>query len=292
MGSLIREVMGMNGILPYFNAGRKYQLSRFTLVRAGYPAEIQNDQRLKRFNSSIGMPIVIEKNREKFGAVPALEYFVPAIVIAGAARRAKLIAEGNTRAWGWVEEGALPINTEDAITSQELLEKTQALLINKFGHATAPWIIALYPFENCLIYQLNGQKFRLGFNLHPASREVLLAGYPTKVNGKYLSDAKRRDLLRRTCLRWSNPVTAVSMYLGDVKAGLFKPHACSSYLPNSTKAIYALLDKKLIGYMDFVRWSLQEQADLSYKTINGQRYAQGKFIIPVESDKSTWIKKR
>lgn len=293
-GKAIREAIGITNGCPYFNSGRKYVFARINLVKAGAPVEILHDGRYERLHQSLGMPIVIEKNRRQFGYVAATDYFPSSIIVCGTAKRTKLLGEGNVKGWAWIEKGALNIQADDCISSQELMDKLQTLLVERYvkvpnSLTVQPWILALYPFENYLIYSLNGQKYRQGYNLEPISRSVALAGQPQAVKEQYINANINRDFMATMCQRWSKPQIAIAMFYNDVKHGLYRLKSLKASAPNIEGAIFELLAGYELSYPDFVQWSSREFADNSYRNVKGCRIARHKFRTIDKRDKSTWV---
>jgi hypothetical protein len=146
-----------------------------------------------RENLSVNAPIVVAKNRAKVGFVEATQYCPSAVIVAGAARRKKLIENGYVRAYVWIEAGALNIQADDLIGANELMQKIGALICQRVtgGNCNgpgviSPWVIECYPFEGYAIYAYNGDKYRQAFVLNPLTRDVQLSNSPVKVEEKFV----------------------------------------------------------------------------------------------------------
>ena len=238
-----------------FKTGRSYDLVRIHLIRVGCPREIAASAE-NRMNG----PIVVEKNRKHYGEIAATGYYPEAVVVAGAYRRNHMIAHGVLDAMAWVERGSMEINADDAIGCGELTEKLSRLIrVKIYGNnqpiSGQPWpyIVQVYPFENYLIYDFGGQKFRQGFKLDPTGYDVSLSGDSVKVQEKFVDacsqgmprtqDGMRQvknplplpgnavvsrggensDLVRMVIRNTANVDKVVAKLLAAIKHGLYKP---------------------------------------------------------------------
>ena len=108
-------------------AEKKFSLSRIGLVRASMPTELANlEGHCRR-----GVAMVVTKNYGKLGRVEATKYVPSAVLVAGAMTRSSLLAAGISRAWMYVEAGALEIKADDAIGCNELMQKLNTALREK-----------------------------------------------------------------------------------------------------------------------------------------------------------------
>jgi hypothetical protein len=95
-------------------------------------------------------------------------------------------------AMAWIEAG-LKINADHAISCQELMQKLQTAVCQRiYGDRGPgmgqpyPCVLYVYPFENYLIFDMGGQKYRESFNLDPVDRTAQLSGQPQKVDEKFI----------------------------------------------------------------------------------------------------------
>lgn len=176
-------------------SAREFYLVRMNLTAAACP--LPYSKRIE--NQGVGLPIVVVRNASRAGLVASTGYIPGCVVAAGEDTRRRLMQRGVVSGWVWAEAG-LNINCDDEISSEELSQKLQALLTDKFtvkstsnggGCCTPggeyPWIRKIYPFEGYLIYDLKGQNYRQGFQLDPFARKVVLSGEPTKVEEKFVN---------------------------------------------------------------------------------------------------------
>lgn len=242
-----------------------FELAKVSLIRGiGCPRELQSILA----NTANAGAIVIAANEQQLGKT-STGYSPRAVIIAGAAVRDRLLSEGYTRSWAWVEEGALDITADDKISCQELMEKlNSALSLKLFGSATGPmpgqpwpYIQEVYPFENYFIFSMKGQKYRQHYNLNPTERVVELSGGATAVEEKYVdaageiketmprvqtgvryafapprgntqsstTGAPNSELMIQVVRNWKNIFAAVNAYLDAIKNGLYKPMKPSFY---------------------------------------------------------------
>lgn len=166
-----------------FVPSRVYHLAPVRLLKIACPREIKASQANMRM-----VPIVVEKNRKLYGKVPATGWTPEAVVVAGAATRHAMLDVGVLEAMAWVESG-LKINADDAVSCAELAENLQAELTYKFYGSAGPgvnqpypWIAAIYPFENQMVYGMTGQIYRQPYALNPVDRIVALAGPAVKID--------------------------------------------------------------------------------------------------------------
>lgn len=321
-GALIREIIGCDDNGTILTDNRGYTLSRINLVRAGCPQDLQQ----RKENQAPGLPIVVEKNRKKWGYVAATDFWPPAVIVAGAARRHALLERGDIHAYAWVENGALEIKADDQIGSNELMGKLNDLLNTKFfGNAKQPgpgqawpYIKEVYPFEQYTVFNYRGQDYRQHFILDPVERDVKLINGSIAVQQKFVNacgtgpmprvqtgihyayapvdspgnrmtqGAKNSELITMIVRDWTNIQEAVSVYLTAVKSGNRKPLRPSFYPVQLSDAgkILGPLVKAGIDPFDFAIWS-EEQKKKAVGT--GEKVAKKKFAyIGDPKDKSTW----
>jgi len=174
-------------------SAEKFYLVRMNLTAAACP--LPYSKRME--NQAAGLPIVVVKNAARAGLVASTGYIPGCVVACGEDTRRKLMQRGAVSGWVWAEAG-LNINCDDEISSEELSQKLQSLLTDKFTTKSTstsqcapcgdyPWIRKIYPFEGYLIYNLKGQDYRQGFQLDPFARKVVLSGEPTKVEEKFVN---------------------------------------------------------------------------------------------------------
>ena len=235
-----------------------FRLGRINLMKAACPLEVQAEFG----NQAASMPLVIVKNRQGFGHVLSTGYVPGAIMIAGAVRRNYLADEGRIHDYAWIEAGALDIQADDEISSQELMDKLTDLLNARIlgpgktalpGQA-CPWLCLVYPFENYFIYTYNGQKYRQNYLLDSVARTVKLSGgsvavkemfinatdakmsmpiadtgaryysSPTMGNTQSMTQGARNSELIHSIVRnWADVNESVRMYLAAIKHGNKQP---------------------------------------------------------------------
>jgi hypothetical protein len=306
-GDTIAQLLSVSGdSVGAFKAGHSYDLVRVHLIRVGCPREMQASA-----ENRLNVPIVIEKNRKHYGEIVATGYYPEAVVVAGAYRRNHMIAHGVLDAMAWVERGAIEINADDAIGCGELTEKLSHLIqVKIYGNNQPitgqpwPYIVQVYPFENYLIYEFGGQKFRQAFALDPTGRNVALSGDSVKVQEKFVDacgsgmprtqDGMRQvknplplagnqvssrggensDLVRMVIRNTANVDKVVAKLLAAIKNGLYKPLQPDFYPVNLSDAgkILGPLVEAGISPVDFVAWAdenggeFMEFRDFSDKT--------------------------
>lgn len=255
-GDVLARLLGVGeGSLGTFHAHRRYDLQRIRLLKIGCPRELQASR-----ENAYNVPVVVEQNRHAYGKVGATGFYPDAVVVAGQYRRAQLLAAGVPFAWGWVERGVIEIQADDAISSGELTEKLVALLQQKiYGNNRPltgqpwPYVCQVYPFENYMIYEFSGQKYRQPFKLDPISRDVALDGNAVKVQEKFIDAGEagmskvqtgvrqtsnplplasnqvvsrggaHSDLVTMVVRNFSNVNHVVAHMLDAIKDGLYKP---------------------------------------------------------------------
>lgn len=176
---------------------KTFILAKIGLLRVGCPSEVED----LPSNRASGFAIVAVKNEKKLGYIEATKYCPNVIVVAGGKRRELLLAEGIVASWAYVQADVININADDAISSNELMEKLNELLRERFygnkdtgggcgspcGSALPyPYIFEVYPFENYFIYSMKGQKYRQAFALDPIERKVGLRGGSIMVMEKFV----------------------------------------------------------------------------------------------------------
>lgn len=170
----------------------RFTLVKTSLIRLGCPLELQ----AKVANRVKHLPVVAVRNKKEYGKISS-GYSPELVVVAGADRRRDLMANGIVRSWVWVENGAIEIKADDAISCYELMDKLSAAIVAKhYGPMQEPLmgqpypsIRQVYPFENYLIYAMKGDTYRQHYNLDPVAREVRLQGGSVKVQEKFIDAA-------------------------------------------------------------------------------------------------------
>lgn len=190
--SLTKEARAIDGA---FAPARVYHLAPLHLLKVGCPKEIA----AARENKLTTGPIIVEKNRQGYGRVASTDYTPQGVVVAGGDHRAKLLNTGMLIAMAWIEAG-LKINADDAISCQELMSKLQAEVLRRmYGdrgpaiNQPYPCVLYVYPFENYLIFEMGGQKYRELYTIDPVARTVALSGQPEKVDEKFVSASMTAD---------------------------------------------------------------------------------------------------
>ena len=299
----------------YHLNGRKFNLVRISLVRAGCPLELSSTNA----NRSLRAAIVVAKNDQKLGFVQATSYCPASIVVAGAITRQRLLEQGIVRSWAFVEAGAMEIHADDAIGANELMEKLRRLLsdkllgpaqsINIMGRET-PWIVEVYPFENYFVYSYSGERYRQAYSLDATRREVSLVGNEQKVFEKFVTagDAKESmpdsetgarksygytkgnvqsfttggrnsELVTSTIRNLSNVQGAVDAYLNYLRAQGKKIPMRPSFAPvalsNEGKILQALTAAG-VDILDFLLWSAKNSKNRGYKA---EKIDRGSFAM-------------
>lgn len=171
-----------------------YKLVRIGLVRAACPREVEHT----RDNLNLGKAIRIDANEHKLGSVASVGFVPAGIIMAGAARRIRMMEGGFVYDYAFVDRTVRDIRCDDEISSNELMQKLDSALRDRImGPARndsccapgqiSPWIIEIYPFENYFIYNLKGQKYRQGYVIDPVKREVRLGPGAQKVEEKFVT---------------------------------------------------------------------------------------------------------
>ena len=298
-----------------------FDLKPLRLLQAGCPKEIS----ASRENAASNLPMVVTKNRNKFGYVRATDYWPEAIVVAGAARRASLLARGDLSAMAWVERGAFEAPSNDEFTCAELCDKLSTAVHSEIygsqpvvGNQPVPYVMAAYPFESILIYALGNRRFRQAYKLDPQTRTVSLSGASVKLdinacgpgmpalqNGEHtvsnrpmLSDnqvsnrgAMTSDLMTQVVRNFSNVNEAVAMMLEAIKFGLYKPMQPSFYPVPLTPdgKLVAPFVRASISPVDMVRWAASEERSPDFKSVGGVQVHRKDFAyVGSAKDKSTW----
>lgn len=264
-----------------------FVLAKVNLHRPGCPRELEN----VIDNKDVSAPLVVVSNREKYGIGV---YTPPAVLISGAARRSLLFKAGVVSSWAFIENGAIEIKADDAISSQELMEKLDVLLRTRlYGREGNPgpgqaygYILQLYPFEDYFIYGFKGVKYRQPYTLNPLTRDVALRGGSTVVEEKFVDacvetmprvqtgmryymappkgnkqtmtqGAKNSELITHIVRNWSDVNKAVATYLDAIKNGNYKPLRPSFYPVNlSDKGkVTAQLASKKVDAFSFAHWT-------------------------------------
>jgi hypothetical protein len=295
-GDTIAQLLSVSGgSVGAFKTGRSYDLAHVRLLQVGCPREMA-----AAAENKLNGPIVIEKNRKHYGEIAATGYYPEAVVVAGAYRRNHLIARGVLDAYAWVERGSMTINADDAIGCGELTEKLSHLLqVKIYGNNQPimgqpwPYVVQVYPFENYMIYDFGGQKFRQAFTLDPTGREVALSGDSVKVQEKFVNacglgmprtqDGMRQvknplplagnqvvsrggensDLVRMVIRNTANVDKVVSKLLAAIKNGLYKPMQPDFYpvnLSDDGKILGPLVEAG-ISPVDFIAWADEHGGD-------------------------------
>lgn len=188
-GDAIRKSLRcVDDTIGAFISGRRYTLARVHLLKVGCPRELSAAS-----ENRMSAQLVVARNRKKLGFIEATGYYPAAVVVAGASRRARLMAAGQLAEWGWVEHG-IDIQADDAIGCGDLMSQLQQLLSQKiYGDrgtpmAGQPWpnIVEVYPFESYMVYEFAGQKYRQAFVLDAIDRVVKLSGQSVKVDEQWV----------------------------------------------------------------------------------------------------------
>lgn len=302
----------------------EYTLVKTSLLRMGCPEALQGKIR----NQVRGLPIVAKSNELKLGLTAA--GYAPAVIVTrGDATRRALLARGIVTSWAWIQNGAIEINADDAISCGELMDKLSNLMLEKmYGAARTPmvgqpWpsVVQVYPFENYLIYDWKGQKYRQGFALDPVERRVVLNGGSQAVKEAFVNAGDAKEAMPRvqtgvryawappmgnmqsttrgaknselvTCIvrNWANINEAVSMYLSAIKNGLHRPMRPAFYpvpLSDDGKILAALSAKGVDAY-DFAQWSAAAQQKKT-KRVAGEDLPHSAFAyVGDKNDPSTW----
>jgi hypothetical protein len=155
-------------------------------------------------------PIVVDVNSARIGhTFGGLGPRV--IVIDGVDRFYAASARGESRIAAWVGTKAAKylklIHADHEMSAQELTDQLMSLLSRKYpngsnrnttlSHASAPWIVQLYPFELYCIYSYEGRSYRQKFIMAP-DRTVALDGPAEEVVSKFVDKtlASSRQLIQ------------------------------------------------------------------------------------------------
>ena len=312
-GKAIKHLTGSSQI----RETSKFRLARINMVRAACPPDILGCAE----NQVDTMPIVVTKNRSNYGYVQATQYCPASVVVAGAARRKALLADGVLRTFAWVEANSVDIQADDAIGCQELMDKLRAMVCSKYGGGCAnsmvnsPWIVEVYPFEGYCIIAMDGHKYRQAFTLDPVTRAIAFSGLLTEVQEKFVNastetmmrtqtgqrtavapakgnnqtsttGAANSELLTQIVRNWSDIEESVRMYLDVLKhGGRLQPKFAPVTLVNNK--IAALLQAQGISMFHFARWSADAQESTT-KSVGGDQVPRSKFAYAPTSDMSTW----
>lgn len=296
-----------------------FRLAKISLIRGvGCPKELQGLMDNTRLSSAI----VVVDNLEAYGTP---SYIPPAVIVAGAARRDALLAQGYTRSWALVHR-EVEIQADDEIGCNELMSKLMELLKIKLYGSSAlltgqewPMIVEVYPFENYFIYAFKGNKYRQTFQLDPVERKVALAGPAVAVEEKFVnagaSEAKevmplvdngvryayapmrgntqsstrgglKSELMTQLVRDLSNVVKAVNAYLQAIK-GDMKDQMTPSFYPVdiADRKVGAVLKAHGVNYFDFCMWLA---AHKNYQTRDGKKLGKSKFAWAPGNDPSRW----
>ena len=176
-------------------ASRQFVLAKVGLLRAACPRELE----AATANRALQNAIVIVSNEKKVGRVATTGYVPTAVIVAGAARRGRYLDAGVAVSWAFIEAGCgLEIRADHAIGSNELMAKLGTLVSERYGGALcetgypgggSPWVQEVYPFENYLIYNYKGQKYRQAYSINPTERDVALSNGSTPVEEKFVNAA-------------------------------------------------------------------------------------------------------
>jgi hypothetical protein len=284
------------------------KLAKVSLIRLGCPAALQEQVS----NIAAGVPILVAANQAKLGTTKT-GYSPSLIVQQGEAMRKSLLAAGVIKSWVWATKSAqslLTICADDEISCEELMDKLSSLLKTKFyGRQDPalgqpyPGILQIYPFENYLIYQMKGQKYRQRFNLDPIERKVALNGPSVAVEEKFIDacgatkqamprvqtgaryafappmgnvqsmtqGARNSELIIHVIRSWANVEHAAAAYVNATKTGLAKPMQPSFFPVNISNdgKILASLRAAGIDPFEFALWSFAVQK--KHQTSDGKR---------------------
>jgi hypothetical protein len=300
----------------------RYTLAKVNLIRLSCPVELQATIQ----NRCDGLPLVVAANKKRLGAVSG--YVPPLVVKAGESMRRALMAVGVVKAWAWVAPNAKGlINADDAISCGELMDRLSALLVAKFYGRNqpimaqpSPYILQVYPFENYLIYQMKGEKYRQGYNVDPVARECVLYGPSQRVEEKFVNamgdtkqfmprvqtgvryayappmgntqsmtqGGKNSELVLCIIRNWTNVNEAAAAYVNATKTGLKKQMRPAFYpvdLSDDGKILAGLTAQGIDPY-EFARWSFDAQK--KYQTRDGKKLGKSKFAYTPSNDPSSW----
>lgn len=279
--------------------GRQYQLTKIGLLRASLPQSLSRTP----LNLRPGLPIVVLANTKHLGAVEAAAYIPKAVVVMGAARRSALLEAGVAKSWVFLECG-VDIRADDEIGSSELMQKLDALLWARFfpslpyGAATmagqqTPFIREVYPFEDYFVFDWRGEKYRQGYAIDPAKKEVRLAGPQVPVEQKFVNaqgsnstimpfaqtgirsipgwtpgnsqsvsmGAPNSELVISLIRNFSNINEAADKYVAATRTGLYRPMRPSFYpVPLKDEGQWGVgaatpLTARGISPVDFAHWA-------------------------------------
>lgn len=277
-----------------------YDLARVGLVRAACPQGLADiGENLRR-----DVAIRVDRNRDGRGAIKAIGYKPRGVVVAGAAVRNRMLEEGRVHGYVFVERGALDISAAEQVSAGALLAKLHSLVTaSVIGRREPvptqklPVIVAVWPFEERLIYALDGVEYAQRYRLDAVARSLRLGerlrlGPPVRACGvdqvgeghmppvdngfqqggfgqargneqTYTRGASNSELMTQTVRNWTNVNKAVENYLASIRNGQHKPPAAAPMFSPVTITpagkIGAGLAARGIDVYDFVRWSAAEQ---------------------------------
>lgn len=143
-------------------------------------------------------PIIVDLNVH--GLRKTKSGFVPKILVVSGLDKLKAAKRSEALVCSaWVGDKVLckiSIMADDAISSNDLQSKLNKLISaaytptndkNRFADGNYPYIVEIYPFENYLIFQKGGDKFRQNYKLDAIMREVSLDGKPVPVFEQYVN---------------------------------------------------------------------------------------------------------
>jgi len=249
-----------------FAPSSKFYYTRVRLLNAALPEETANitaNTTIKR------QPLIIDANTRNYGRVGT---FIPkCLVIAGNAVRREALGQGKSYAMAWVGENALRdmnVFASDGISYDELYQKLSAALRKKFKQGSGdgyddvaevgyslggPYISSVFPFDNNVIFSLNGQTFQLDYTIDTQARTVAFTGTPVKVEQEYVDvdgcgsidsfDPRSRAPYVPTGLRVNPTMVLPSLFtvsLGAVNSELRNPMFGEAFL-NVDKVVNAYL---------------------------------------------------
>lgn len=172
--------------------GKKFQLARIGLMRAGCPTELTDLEGNIR-----PAHIVVVKNTAKFGTIAATGYAPRAVIVAGALTRSRLTEGGVSKAWAYVEDGAMEHDSRDVMSCAELMTSlARSIQASCYVNAECPvtgqawpFIEAIYPFRDYCEYAFNGRRYRQSYAINATRSVLICGGSAIAVQGKFVAAA-------------------------------------------------------------------------------------------------------
>lgn len=144
-------------------------------------------------------PILIDANVDKISKLNSGH--VPKVVVLGGLNKLRA-AKHNHELYcsAWVGNKALKslsIKASDAISSSELSSKVQAAIYDTYGpkkvngatsydYNKSPWVSDIFPYENYVVYTLDGNQYRQDFTFDSDTRKISLVGKSVQVHSEYI----------------------------------------------------------------------------------------------------------